>query len=82
MATGSSHIPTEPGSSLRHLQWKVGSESPPFLMTNTWAAELLKCILDGTIDRVPVVTISSLPLRARIASVASILPSRTGDMHA
>ena len=46
-------FPAGPQASLCRLQWKAGSEAPPFLSTNSPAVELLKAIVEGTVDEVP-----------------------------
>ena len=45
-------------SSVPELRWKVGSQAPPFVSTNTLVVKLLKDLVDGTIQTLPIIAVS------------------------
>ena len=51
-------ISAESQSSMPELRWKVGSEAPPFVSDNTLVVQMLKDLIDGTIETVPIIVVS------------------------
>jgi hypothetical protein len=44
---------------LSEIRWKVGYEAPPFSASNVVLVQMLKSIVDGTIDVIPTVVVSN-----------------------
>ena len=46
-------------SSVMELRWKVGTETPPFISSNTAVVQLLKNLVDGTVVTAPKIAVSN-----------------------